>query len=81
MRLDPASTPLKLVLLAVLDLCLFFMPDPRLLDPVSLFRCSCCRIREQSHGKVAFAYVLRLGQFEACRTWGSVIIIMITKSS
>ena len=27
---------LKLVLLTVLDLCLF-MPDPRLLDPVSLF--------------------------------------------
>ena len=31
-----ACTPLKLVLLNVLDLCLF-MPDPRLLDPVSLF--------------------------------------------
>ena len=29
--------PLKLVLLTVLDLCLFFMPDPRLLDPVNLF--------------------------------------------
>ena len=29
--------PLKLVLLTVLDLRLFFMPDPRLLDPVSLF--------------------------------------------
>ena len=29
--------PLKLVLLTVLDLCLFFMPGPRLLDPVSLF--------------------------------------------
>ena len=28
---------LKLVLLTVLDLCLLFMPDPRLLDPVSLF--------------------------------------------
>ena len=28
--------PLKLVLLTVLDLCLF-MPDPRLLDPVGLF--------------------------------------------
>ena len=28
--------PLKLVLLTVLDLCLFFMPDPRLPDPVSL---------------------------------------------
>ena len=28
--------PLKLVVLTVLDLCLF-MPDPRLLDPVSLF--------------------------------------------
>ena len=37
MRLNPASTPLKLVLLTVLDLCLFLMPDPRLLDPVSLF--------------------------------------------
>ena len=32
------SLPLNpLVLLTVLDLCLFFMPDPRLLDPVSLF--------------------------------------------
>ena len=29
--------PLKLVLLTVLDLWVFFMPDPRLLDPVSLF--------------------------------------------
>ena len=29
--------PLFLVLLTVLDLCLFFMPDPRLLDPVRLF--------------------------------------------
>ena len=29
--------PLKLVLLTVLDLCLFLMPDPRLLDPVSVF--------------------------------------------
>ena len=28
--------PLKFVLLTVLDLCLF-MPDPRLLDPASLF--------------------------------------------
>ena len=28
--------PLKLLLLTVLDLCLF-MPDPHLLDPVSLF--------------------------------------------
>ena len=35
MRLAPLS--LKLVLLTVLDLRLFFMPDPRLLDPVSLF--------------------------------------------
>ena len=31
-----ACTPLKLVLLNLLDLCLF-MPDPRLLDPISLF--------------------------------------------
>ena len=29
--------PLKLDLLTVLDLYLFFMPDPRLLDPVSLY--------------------------------------------
>ena len=28
--------PLKLVLLTVLHLCLFFLPDKRLLDPVSL---------------------------------------------
>ena len=33
MRLHPVP---GLVLLNVLDLCLFFMPDPRLLDPVSL---------------------------------------------
>ena len=31
-----AWTPLKLVLLNVVELCLF-MPDPHLLDPVSLF--------------------------------------------
>ena len=31
MRLDPASTPLKLVLLTVLNLCLFFMLGPRLM--------------------------------------------------
>ena len=31
-----ACTPLKLVLLNILDLCLS-MPDPRLLDPVCLF--------------------------------------------
>ena len=29
--------PLKLVLLTILDLGLFFMPDPYLLDPISLF--------------------------------------------
>ena len=71
MRLDPASTPLKLVLLTVLDLCLF-MPDPRLLDPVSLFLTD-----ERSDAAVvgSGAYVLRLGQFEACRTWGSIITI------
>ena len=28
---------LKVVLLTVLELCLLFMPDPRLLDPLSLF--------------------------------------------
>ena len=27
------------------------------------------------HGKIVFAYVLRLGQFEACRTWGSIVTI------
>ena len=27
----PCSTPIKLVLLTVLELCLFFMPDPRLM--------------------------------------------------
>ena len=32
-----APTLPPLVLLTVLDVCLFFMPDPRLLDPVSLF--------------------------------------------
>ena len=36
MRLHPVPAPLKLVLLNILDLCLF-MPDARLLDPVSLF--------------------------------------------
>ena len=65
--------PLKLVLLTVLDLCLFFLPDPRLLDPASLFLTD-----ERSDaavvgsGNVAFPCVLRLGQFEACRTWGSI---------
>ena len=29
--------PLKLVLLTILDLDLFFMPAPKLLDPLSLF--------------------------------------------
>ena len=76
MRLDPASTPLKLVLLTVLDLCLFFMPDPRLLDPVNLFLTDeCSDAAVVGHEKVAFAYVLKLGQFEACRTWGSIITI------
>ena len=36
MRLDHASTPLKLVLLTVLDLCLF-MPDPRLMNALMLW--------------------------------------------
>ena len=65
--------PLKLVLLTVLDLCLF-MPAPRLLDPVSLFLTD-----ERSHAAVVGsgnkAMVLRLGQFEACRTWSSTITI------
>ena len=70
--------PLKLVLLTVLDLCLFFMPDPRLLDPVSLFltdeRSDAAVVGSgnKAKGRLAFPYVLRLGQFEACRTWGSI---------
>ena len=61
--------PLKLVLLTVLDLCLFFLPDPRLLDSVSLFLTD-----ERSDAAVVapFLTFLRLGQFEACRTWGSI---------
>ena len=27
-------------------------------------RCSCCRIRKKNHGKVVFAYVLKLGKFQ-----------------
>ena len=44
MRLDPASTPLKLVLLTVLDLCLFYMPGPRLMRQQVRGCCvlSCC---------------------------------------
>ena len=55
--------PLKLVLLTVLDLCLL-MPDPCLLDPVSLFltdeRSDAAVV--QSHGNVALAYVSKLVQ-------------------
>ena len=73
-RLDPfldslntpapcAWTPLKLVLLTVLDLCLF-MPDPRLLDPVRLLltdeRSDAAVVgsgNKAMHGNVAFACV------------------------
>ena len=51
------------------------MPGPRLLDPVSLFLTD-----ERSDAAVVGSgnkamRILRLGQFEACRTWGSIIII------
>ena len=68
--------PLKLVLLTVLDLCLFFMPDPRLLDPVSLFltdeRSDAAVVGSGNKAMGTSPFVLRLGQFEACRTWGSI---------
>ena len=54
------------------------MPDPRLLDPVSLFltdeRSDAAVVGSGNKvmGKSLFAYVLKLGQFEACRTWGSI---------
>ena len=65
--------PLKLVLLTVLDLCLF-MPDPRLLDPVSLFLTD-----ERSHAAVVGSGNKAMGTsplltFRSwCRTWGSII--------
>ena len=65
--------PLKLVLLTVLDLCLF-MPDPRLLDPVSLFLTD-----ERSDAAVVGSGNKAMGTspfltFRSwCRTWGSII--------
>ena len=67
--------PLKLVLLTVLDLCLF-MPDPRLLDPVSLFLTD-----ERSDAAVVGSGNKAMGTspfltFRSwCRTWGSIITI------
>ena len=67
--------PLKLVLLTVLDLCLF-MPDPRLLDPVSLFLTD-----ERSDAAVVGSGNKAMGTspwltFRSwCRTWGSKITI------
>ena len=68
-------TPLKLVLLNVLDLCLF-MPDPRLLDPVSLFLTD-----ERSDAAVVGSGNKAMGKsplltFRSwCRTWGSIITV------
>ena len=65
-----ACTPLKLVLLTVLDLCLF-MPDPRLLDPVSLFltaeRSDAAVVGNKAMGKSPF-----LTFRSWCRTWRSI---------
>ena len=67
--------PLKLVLLTVLDLCLF-MPDPRLLDPGSLFLTD-----ERSDAAVVGSGNKAMGTspwltFRSwCRTWGSIITI------
>ena len=67
--------PLKLVLLTVLDLCLF-LADPRLLDPVSLFLTD-----ERSDAAVVGSGNKAMGTsplltFRSwCRTWGSIITI------
>ena len=64
--------PLKLVLLTVLDLCLF-LPDPRLLDPVSLFLTD-----ERSDAALVGSGNKAMGTspwltFRSwCRTWGSI---------
>ena len=67
--------PLKLVLLTVLDLCLF-MPDPRLLDPVSLFltdeRLDAAVV---GSGNKAMGTSPLLTFRSWCRTWGSIITI------
>ena len=68
-----ACTPLKLVLLNVLDMCLF-MPDPRLLDHVSLFLTD-----ERSDAAVVGSGNKAMGTsllftFRSwCRTWGSIV--------
>ena len=70
--------PLKLVLLTVLDLCLF-MPDPRLLDPVSLFLTderSDAAVVGSGNKAMGTSPLLTLRSW--CRTWGS---ITTTKSS
>ena len=67
--------PLKLILLTVLDLCLF-MPDPRLLDPVSLFltdeRSDAAGV---GSGNKAMGTSPLLTFRSWCRTWGSIITI------
>ena len=70
-----ACTPLELVLLNVLDLCLF-MPDLRLLDPVSLFLTD-----ERSDAAVVGSGNKAMGTpplltFRSwCRTWRSISTI------
>ena len=61
--------PLKLVLLTVLDLCLFFMPDPRLLDPVSLFLAD-----ERSDAAVVGSGNKAMGKppFLTCSSWDNL---------
>ena len=74
-----ACTPLKLVLLNVLDLCLFFMPDPRLLDPVSLLLTderSDAAVVGSSNEAMGTSPLLTFRSW--CRTWRS---IRTTKSS
>ena len=63
-----AWTPLKLVLLNVLDLCLF-MPDPRLLDPVSLFLAD-----ERSDAAVVESGNKAMGKspLPTCRSWDNL---------
>ena len=65
--------PLKLVLLTVLDLCLLFMPDPRLLDPVSLFLTddrSDAAVVGSGNKAMGTSPLLTFGSW--CRTWGSI---------
>ena len=70
-----ACTPRKLVLLNVVDLCLF-MPDPRLLDPVSLFLTderSDAAVVGSGNKAMGTSPLLTFGSW--CRTWGSIITI------